>query len=83
MAHLLLNTSRTALRPAKRVRVIVKDDQKSVFEQEILPNSENETPAHLSFRRLAISEFSVESEGEPLRFYYRGHTKHFRAGSAT
>ena len=82
MAHLLLNTARTALRPAKRVRVNVKDDQKCPFEPQILPTSENETPAHLTFRRLAVHEFSVESETESLRFYYRGHTKHFRSGSA-
>ena len=63
------------------MRVNVKDDQKSPFEQDILPNCENETPAHLTFRRLAIHEFSVEPETEVHRFYYRGHTKHFRSGS--
>jgi hypothetical protein len=60
----------------------VKEDQKRLLELEKIPSHAEEAPAHLSFRRLAVTDFSAESETESLRFYYRGHGKHLAARAA-
>ena len=64
-----------------RNSVIVKDDKELRVEQEKPSIVGNEIPAHLTFRRLAVHDFSVEPENEPVRFYYRGHSKHLAPGS--
>jgi len=60
----------------------VKEDQKTTLQQENMPISGQDTPAHLTFRRIVVHDFSTEPDPEPLRFYYRGHRKHLADRSA-
>jgi len=72
----LLNETGFQLNGAKTVSVIVKEEQRNGMEQDNCPQVVDEAPAHLTFRRLAVTEFGTESEPDHLRFYYRGHGKH-------
>jgi hypothetical protein len=59
----------------------VKEDQKSRADGANVKTSGGQS-AHLSFRRIAIHEFSTETEPQQIRFYYRSHRKHAPAARA-
>jgi hypothetical protein len=82
LASKLLNTLRISHQQTNKPDVIVNEQQKTTNEQENTPSTGQDSPAHLSFRRIIVPEYSNDTEPQTLRFYYRSHSKHFAPGAS-
>ena len=82
LAFNLLNSSQSRRVIESERDVIVKVELNIGFGVKNVENSalaSSEAPAHLTFRRIIVHDFADGDDDptpQPLRFYYRGHSKH-------
>jgi hypothetical protein len=81
LASKLLNNLQDFILASNNPDVIVKEQHSKASKQENTPFSGEQSPAHLTFRRIIVPEYSQDTEPQTLRFYYRSHSKHFAPGA--